>query len=238
MHFTFITEVLESVCSVNINFLRGKFNHKNCSAHGNYLTPLINYYFGWWFIAEKYETKITDVVQKSSVICDMWDIYGTKHKRHCLVWCDTLWSGVTVPIFKRDIMIPSCALKIEEAGCFETSVPVYQTKRLHTFFHWLYRPLGPWPLIFRFHDHSTDGRTPWTSDELVARPLPKHRTTQTQNKHIHIPNMHDLCGIRNHYPGFRANEDSTCLRPLGYREGQTASCTRRKQQVKLCSWVL
>jgi hypothetical protein len=23
----------------------------------------------------------------------------------------------------------------------------------------------------------TDGRTPWTSDQIVARPLPKHRTT-------------------------------------------------------------
>jgi hypothetical protein len=28
----------------------------------------------------------------------------------------------------------------------------------------------------------TVGRTPWTSDQPVARPLPKHRTTQTQNK--------------------------------------------------------
>jgi hypothetical protein len=25
----------------------------------------------------------------------------------------------------------------------------------------------------------TGGRTPWTGDQLVARPLPKHRTTQT-----------------------------------------------------------
>jgi hypothetical protein len=27
-----------------------------------------------------------------------------------------------------------------------------------------------------------DGRTPWTGDQLVARPLPKYRTTQTQKK--------------------------------------------------------
>jgi hypothetical protein len=27
------------------------------------------------------------------------------------------------------------------------------------------------------------GRTPWTGDQPVARPLPTHRTTQTQNKH-------------------------------------------------------
>jgi hypothetical protein len=50
---------------------------------------------------------------------------------------------------------------------------------------------------FQFHDLFTDDRTPWTIDQLVARPLPKHRTTQTQNKHIHIPNSHALCGISN-----------------------------------------
>jgi hypothetical protein len=63
-----------------------------------------------------------------------------------------------------------------------------------------------------------DGRTPWTGDQFVARPRAKHRTTQTQNKHILKPNIHALCGIRTHYPGFRANKDSTCLRPLGYRD--------------------
>jgi hypothetical protein len=89
----------------------------------------------------------------------------------------------------------------------------------HFFFvHWLYSPLGPWPLIFQFHDHFPDCRTPWTSDLLVARPLLKHMTTQTQNKHIHISNIHALCGIRTHEPGFRASEDSAYLRSLGYRD--------------------
>jgi hypothetical protein len=60
----------------------------------------------------------------------------------------------------------------------------------------------------------------WASDQLVARPLPKHRTTQTQNKHIHTPNVHALCGIRTHDPGYRASEDSSCLRPLDYRDRQ------------------
>jgi hypothetical protein len=47
----------------------------------------------------------------------------------------------------------------------------------------------PWALAsdFLFHDHFKEGRTPWTSDQPVARPLPKHRTTQTQNKHKHLP---------------------------------------------------
>jgi hypothetical protein len=45
--------------------------------------------------------------------------------------------------------------------------------------------VGPWPLLqFRNHFYA-DGRTPWTSDQPVARPLPKRRTTQTQNKLIH-----------------------------------------------------
>jgi hypothetical protein len=76
----------------------------------------------------------------------------------------------------------------------------------------------PWALAsdFSVSWSFSDGRTPWTGDQLVARPLPKHRTTQTQNKHIHLLNIHDLCGIRTHDPGFRASEYSTCLRSLGY----------------------
>jgi hypothetical protein len=69
-------------------------------------------------------------------------------------------------------------------------------------------------LFFHF-DHCTNGRTPWMSDHFVARPLPRHRTTQTQNKHIHIPKIHALCGIRTHDPGFRGSEDST---RLSYRD--------------------
>jgi hypothetical protein len=36
--------------------------------------------------------------------------------------------------------------------------------------------------FFSFLILYTVGRTPWTSDQPVARPLPRHRTTQTQNK--------------------------------------------------------
>jgi hypothetical protein len=38
-----------------------------------------------------------------------------------------------------------------------------------------------WPL-FSFLILYTDSRTPWTGDQLVARPLPIHKTTQIQNK--------------------------------------------------------
>jgi hypothetical protein len=45
----------------------------------------------------------------------------------------------------------------------------------------VYSPYGPWPFL-QFPNVYTDGRTPLTSDQPVARPLPTHRTTQTQNK--------------------------------------------------------
>jgi hypothetical protein len=46
---------------------------------------------------------------------------------------------------------------------------------------WLYSPGGPWP-HFQFINLYTVSRTSWTGDQPVARPLPTHRATQTQNK--------------------------------------------------------
>jgi hypothetical protein len=47
---------------------------------------------------------------------------------------------------------------------------------------WIYSPLlGP-GRFFSFLVLYTVGRTTWTGDRPVARPLPTHRTTQTQNK--------------------------------------------------------
>jgi hypothetical protein len=75
--------------------------------------------------------------------------------------------------------------------------------------------VGPWPLLqFRNHFY-TDGRTPWTSDQPVARPLPIHRTAQTQNKYTHT-DVHALSGIRTHDPSFGASEGSSCLRRRGH----------------------
>jgi hypothetical protein len=39
----------------------------------------------------------------------------------------------------------------------------------------------PWPFLC-FLILYTVGRTPWTGDQSVAKPLPAYRTTQTQNK--------------------------------------------------------
>jgi hypothetical protein len=67
--------------------------------------------------------------------------------------------------------------------------------------------------LFQFRNHFfTDFRTPWTSDQPVARPLPTHRTTQIRNKRIHIPSIHGLSWIRTHDRSARAIEDSSSLR--------------------------
>jgi hypothetical protein len=88
----------------------------------------------------------------------------------------------------------------------------WQDSEKVTFSHWLYSPLGLWPLIFQFHDHFTDG-------SLLGRVISSSQGLYLNTgQHIHIPNIHALCGIRTHDPGFRASEDSTCLRPLGYRD--------------------
>jgi hypothetical protein len=50
---------------------------------------------------------------------------------------------------------------------------------------------------FQFLVLYTVGRTPWTGDEPVARPLPTHRT------------IHALSGIRTDDPSVRAGEDGS-----------------------------
>jgi hypothetical protein len=50
-------------------------------------------------------------------------------------------------------------------------------------------------------------------EQPVARPLPVHKHSKTHTQHIHA-----LSGIRNHGPGVRVSEDSSCFRPLGYRD--------------------
>jgi hypothetical protein len=62
--------------------------------------------------------------------------------------------------------------------------------------------------------------TLWTSDQPVVRPIPKHRTTQTQHKRIRTPNTHAFSGIPSHDPSVQASEDSSCLRPRGYCDRQ------------------
>jgi hypothetical protein len=41
----------------------------------------------------------------------------------------------------------------------------------------------------------TAGRTPWTGDQPVARPLPLHRAKQTQNEHTHTQTSMPWVGL-------------------------------------------
>jgi hypothetical protein len=64
--------------------------------------------------------------------------------------------------------------------------------------------------FFQFLNPYTVGRTPWTGDQPVARPLPAHRTTQTHR------DTHASSRIRTHDPSIRAGEDGSCLRRRGH----------------------
>jgi hypothetical protein len=73
-----------------------------------------------------------------------------------------------------------------QAGGF---IKLHKTHLLLLLLEWFYSPCWPWP-PFQFPDLITIGRTAWTSDQLVARPLPKYRTTQTQkNTYTHQTSM-------------------------------------------------
>jgi hypothetical protein len=74
---------------------------------------------------------------------------------------------------------------------------------------WLYSPCGPWPL-FHFLNPYIVGRTPWTRDQPVARPLPTHTTAQTQNKRTQT--FMPRAGLQPTIPA-RTVEDGSCFRP-------------------------
>jgi hypothetical protein len=82
----------------------------------------------------------------------------------------------------------SCRLRKYVSTNLHTYILVHAYIYMH-FPHWFYSPLGPWPLIFQFHENFADGRAPLTSDQLVARPLAKHSTTQAHNRHTYQTSM-------------------------------------------------
>jgi hypothetical protein len=93
------------------------------------------------------------------------------------------------------------------------------------FLLWRYSPylglgLPPWNSPFHFglldlrRSVGPLGRVVSSSQGLYL-----YTNTQTQkNAQTQTPNIHALSAIRTHDHGFRASEDSTRLRPLGYRD--------------------
>jgi hypothetical protein len=77
-------------------------------------------------------------------------------------------------------MILPCTYK-----CLQKSTPVNCFSFIYLFIHLLMtlQPfVGPWPLLQFRNLFYTAGRTPWTGNQPVVRPLPTRRTTQAQNK--------------------------------------------------------
>jgi hypothetical protein len=82
---------------------------------------------------------------------------------------------------------------------------------------------GPWPTAMKlFHFGFLDRRQ---SVGLLGRMISSSQgpylyinTEKRTHTHTQTLNIHALSGIRTHNPGFRASEDSTWLRLLGYRD--------------------
>jgi hypothetical protein len=88
--------------------------------------------------------------------------------------------------------------------------------------------LEPWPL-FRFPDLFTGGMTPWTSDQLVARPLPEHTTTQTQkNTYTHHLTSMPKAGFE---PAITASERSKTVHASECSATATGICFFRTRKV-------
>jgi hypothetical protein len=79
------------------------------------------------------------------------------------------------------VVVSSICLSLSVCPSVSLSLCLCLTVSLDIYL-WLYSPYGPWPVL-HFLNPRTAGRTPWTEDQPVARPLPTHRTTQTQNIH-------------------------------------------------------
>jgi hypothetical protein len=91
------------------------------------------------------------------------------------------WKDITCmsfPHIRQQQLAPGHVLLVSR---FSNLAYVTLLREYISIYLWLYCPwLGP-RLLFSFVIFFyTPGRSHWTSDELVARPLPTHRTTQTQ----------------------------------------------------------
>jgi hypothetical protein len=73
--------------------------------------------------------------------------------------------------------------------------------------------VGPWPLLHFRNLFYTDGKTPWTNAQSVARRTYTQDNTNRINAHR---NVHELSGIRNYDPSVRARADSSRPSPRGH----------------------
>jgi hypothetical protein len=87
--------------------------------------------------------------------------------------------------------------------------------------------------IFQFLNLYIVGRTPWTGDQPVSRPLSTHRTTQTQNKRTQT--SMPLVGFEPTISVFEWAKTVSCLRAAAHRLHQDKR--QKKQKLTSASWL-
>jgi hypothetical protein len=109
---------------------------------------------------------------------------------------------------------------------------LFPTSYSYSFIHqWLYSPLlGPGP-FYSFVILYTVDRTPWTGDRPVARPLPTHRTAQTQNKGTET--SMPLVGFESKIPLFKlANSVHATVIGISYLHRDKYQITYHRQRLR------
>jgi hypothetical protein len=100
--------------------------------------------------------------------------------------------------------------------------------RVYILFSLALQPLWALASAFQFRDHFTDGRTPWTTDQLVARALPKHRI----NTYTHQTSMPCV--------GFELTIPASERAKTGHALDRSATVTGRRVYYLedfVCVWV-
>jgi hypothetical protein len=124
------------------------------------------------------------------------------------------YEGILTP--RQSLIL--CGLQIvSQIKGYRTSNGMMTAKDYDFLFQWLFQPIqGPRPLIqFRNHFPQTVG--------LLGRVIsPSQGLYLNAGQHKHrinaCTNIHALSEIQTHDPSVRASEDSSCLRPRGYRD--------------------
>jgi hypothetical protein len=110
----------------------------------------------------------------------MQDRRNSTRERSCSLGCHNIKCGTLhEPYFSLSLFFFCFSLSENEFLLIFWSIHPYLSLYVYL---WLCSPLLDLGCFFSFLILYTVGRTPWTGDQPVARPIPTYRTTQTQNK--------------------------------------------------------